>query len=154
MTDSLLRPGRLLQPLSGLPPQLPESIIALACSHLLRDAIADGQLDELQGRALRIELHEPRLDLNFTMGQRRIRPAPAAWPPAATIRARTEDLILVLDQRVDPDTLFFRRRLRISGDTALGLRVKNLLDGLDPDQLPRPLRSLLHGMATSASPDY
>ena len=36
----------------------------------------------------------------------------------------------------DPDTLFFSRRLRIEGDTELGLIVKNLLDSVDWDSTP------------------
>lgn len=149
-----MRPARLLRPLRWLPPHLPETLIAQACNHLLHDAIADGQLDELHDRTLRIELHDPRLDLNFTLRHGRIRPAPAGWPLATTIRAQTADLILVLDQRVDPDTLFFRRRLHISGDTSLGLTVKNLLDGIDPEGLPSPPRILLHKIAGALSVEY
>jgi len=36
----------------------------------------------------------------------------------------------------DTDTLFFRRHLTTTGDTELGLRVKNLLDGMDLDTMP------------------
>lgn len=35
----------------------------------------------------------------------------------------------------DPDTLFFSRRLRMEGDTDLGLLVKNTLDAVDWDAL-------------------
>nr|WP_157981268.1 SCP2 sterol-binding domain-containing protein [Aliidiomarina sanyensis] len=38
---------------------------------------------------------------------------------------------LLITQQVDPDTLFFRRRLRMTGDTELGLHVKNLLDTVE-----------------------
>lgn len=153
MTGSLARPARLLHPLRWLPPHLPESVIALACDHLLCEAIAEGQLDQLEGRALLVELHEPRLDLRFTLCRGRIRVAPGSWPAAATIRAHAEDLLLVLDQRVDPDTLFFRRRLHISGDTALGLAVKNLLDSLDTGRLPIPVRRLLGDLADTIPAD-
>ena len=40
-------------------------------------------------------------------------------------------------RRVDPDTLFFERRLSIDGDTETGLRLKNLLDAVE---LPRWLQ--------------
>lgn len=46
-------------------------------------------------------------------------------------------------QQEDPDTLFFQRRLLISGETDLGLEVKNLLDAVDPEQLPAVVRELL-----------
>ena len=38
----------------------------------------------------------------------------------------------------DADTLFFQRVLCMEGDTDLGLRVKNLLDGLDLQQVESP----------------
>ena len=41
----------------------------------------------------------------------------------------------LLTRQEDPDTLFFNRELDITGDTELGLRVKNLLDSLE---LPPP----------------
>ena len=37
-------------------------------------------------------------------------------------------MILMASQKVDPDTLFFNRELTITGDTNLGLEVKNLID--------------------------
>jgi predicted lipid carrier protein YhbT len=38
-------------------------------------------------------------------------------------------------RKEDADTLFFRRQLKTSGDTELGLHVKNFLDGLEPETL-------------------
>ncbi|MEE8428093.1 MAG: SCP2 sterol-binding domain-containing protein, partial [Gammaproteobacteria bacterium] len=47
--------------------------------------------------------------------------------------------------REDSDTLFFQRRLRMEGDTELGLEIKNFLDSLDADalKLVKPLNSAL-----------
>ena len=56
------------------------------------------------------------------------------WPPA-------QALALAL-RREDPDTLFFKRRLVMTGDTDLGLVVKNALDAIDWSRLPWPLRGL------------
>ncbi|MDZ7871346.1 MAG: SCP2 sterol-binding domain-containing protein [Rheinheimera sp.] len=53
-------------------------------------------------------------------------------------RANSTELLLLLSQQVDPDTLFFQRRLTILGDTELGLQLKNLLDTLEPDSLLPP----------------
>lgn len=39
----------------------------------------------------------------------------------------------------DPDTLFFNRRLLIEGDTDLGLRVKNMLDGVELEAAARAM---------------
>ena len=54
------------------------------------------------------------------------------------------DLVLIAGRKEDPDTLFFQRRLSIEGDTELGLEVKNLMDSVDLDLLPTPLKTLLN----------
>ena len=41
-------------------------------------------------------------------------------------------------RREDPDTLFFTRRLVMTGDTELGLVVKNALDAIDWPRLALP----------------
>jgi predicted lipid carrier protein YhbT len=38
-------------------------------------------------------------------------------------------------RKEDAHTLFFRRQLKTTGDTELGLHVKNFLDGLEPETL-------------------
>ncbi|EEX65494.1 putative lipid carrier protein [Vibrio metoecus] len=57
------------------------------------------------------------------------------------------DLVLIAGRKEDPDTLFFQRRLSIEGDTELGLEVKNLMDSVDLQQLPKPLQILLQQLA-------
>ena len=42
----------------------------------------------------------------------------------------------LLTRQEDPDTLFFKRELEITGDTELGLLVKNMLDAVDWPKLP------------------
>jgi len=60
-------------------------------------------------------------------------PPDAAGTPATTFTATARDLARLALRLEDPDTLFFDRRLRIEGDTNLGLRVKNMLDAVDLD---------------------
>jgi predicted lipid carrier protein YhbT len=54
--------------------------------------------------------------------------------------------LLLATRKEDADTLFFRRQLKTSGDTELGLYVKNFLDGLEPETLPyhRTIDSIFH----------
>jgi predicted lipid carrier protein YhbT len=42
----------------------------------------------------------------------------------------------LLARQEDPDTLFFNRELEITGDTELGLMVKNMLDAVEWPRLP------------------
>jgi O2-independent ubiquinone biosynthesis accessory factor UbiT len=64
-------------------------------------------------------------------------------PADVTIRGESASFLAMAGRLEDPDTLFFQRRLIIEGDTELGLGVKNFLDGLDEQRLPRPLRHAL-----------
>ncbi len=55
-------------------------------------------------------------------------------PAAVTFSATAQDLARLALRLEDPDTLFFDRRLRIEGDTDLGLWLKNTLDAVDLDR--------------------
>ncbi|MBI2316775.1 MAG: SCP2 sterol-binding domain-containing protein [Betaproteobacteria bacterium] len=70
-------------------------------------------------------------------------PLTSATAAEVTFRASACDFYLMARRIEDPDTLFFNRRLRIEGDTELGLVVKNALDAIDWQSLPAPLRPFL-----------
>jgi predicted lipid carrier protein YhbT len=57
---------------------------------------------------------------------------------------------LLASQLEDADTLFFQRRLIMTGDTALGLQVRNFMDQLPASQLPPGLRILMNRLARLA----
>lgn len=85
-------------------------------------------LAPLEGKVLRLELRGlgrgPQLTLT------RCGVVPALGTPDVVVRAGLGDYLALALRREDPDSLFFRRRLVIEGDTALGLVVKNALDAL------------------------
>ncbi|MFV8834170.1 SCP2 sterol-binding domain-containing protein [Aquisalimonas sp.] len=143
----LPRPAHVLRPAQMLPASLLEAIVATVSTRVLRDRIADGALDPLGGRVIRIVVRDPDVSVRLTLRDGRIVPAPPGQDAAATVTAFAEDLVQVMAQRVDPDTLFFHRRLGVQGDTALGLAVKNVLDSVDPAELPTPVTELLRQAA-------
>ena len=49
----------------------------------------------------------------------------------------------LMNRQQDPDTLFFQRRLMLTGDTELGLEIRNVLDAIDIDELPGKLKRLM-----------
>ena len=61
--------------------------------------------------------------------------------------ADASDLLMIAARKQDPDTLFFQRRLVIEGDTELGLYVKNLMDAIELEQMPKALRMMLLQLA-------
>ena len=112
-----------------------------ALSMIFGKVAQQGTLDFLCGKRLSIEV--PDLQMHYDLGLDAHR---QFWLAAAgssaqlctgevLFRANSTELLLLLSQQVDPDTLFFQRRLTIIGDTELGLQLKNFLDTLEPDNL-------------------
>ena len=128
--------------------RLPVSVrtagLKYALSMIFGKVAHQGALDFLCGKRLSIEV--PDLQMHYDLGldaQRQF------WLAAAgssaqlctgevLFRANSTELLLLLSQQVDPDTLFFQRRLTIIGDTELGLQLKNFLDTVEPELLLPP----------------
>ena len=88
---------------------------------------------ELDGRSFAITIEDLGLRSAFTVRDSAFRPAWSRAPCELELGAKLADLFRLIRAETDADTLFFQRRLRISGDTELGLIVKNWLDAA-----PRP----------------
>lgn len=130
-----------------MPIQLtPFAIKRLALEQLLkwqfRQALEDGDLDFLDGRWLHIDIRDLGLSW-FTSVQNNRLVVRDDIQADVSFSAQANDLLLVAARKQDPDTLFFQRRLVIEGDTELGLYVKNLMDAIDLDVMPKTLRVLL-----------
>lgn len=98
-------------------------------------------LDALEGKTFRVRVLDSGGEANFTYRNGLFRPlfsAPAA--PDLAFAAHLSAYLQLLARQEDPDTLFFKRELEITGDTELGLLVKNLLDAIEWPQLPARLR--------------
>ncbi|AFV00148.2 ubiquinone anaerobic biosynthesis accessory factor UbiT [Simiduia agarivorans] len=112
-------------------------VLCLCLNRLLRAERHAGDFDFLAGKTLSIDVEDFSLTYCITLNQRRFVPGTARAD--ATIAAELTDLLKIIIGEADPDSLFFQRRLRISGDTELGLTAKNTLDAIDRHQLPRSL---------------
>lgn len=125
--------------------------------NIFAQAIDEGDFDFLHNKWLAIEINDLALSwwLSFDgakliMANEAIANELMAKSKIAdvTFAANGDDLLLIAGRKQDPDTLFFQRRLTISGDTELGLEVKNLIDGLDLDQLPKSINTVVNTLAT------
>jgi predicted lipid carrier protein YhbT len=137
---------RSADPLLGLAKHVPFTlqrwVLEAAVARLFAEPLSDGSFDLLQGRWLRLEVSDLQLGWSVTRNRQGLRMAARA-PVDVCIRGNWREFVLLASRQEDPDTLFFRRRLVIEGDTELGLAMKNLIDSLDPEQLPPRLwRSL------------
>lgn len=139
-------PQLLRLPVKLTPFAVKKPVLQQLLNTQFRRAIAEGELDFLQGRWLGIDICDLALRWTVTLeeGRLQIRDSDEAdvW-----FRGDANDLLLIAARKVDPDTLFFQRRLVIEGDTELGLEVKNLMDAIELEQMPAPLRTALMQLA-------
>lgn len=111
-----------------------------------RRALQDGELEFLEGRWLKIEVRDIGLRWFTSVENDRLIVRETAEADVS-FSADASDLLMIAARKQDPDTLFFQRRLVIEGDTELGLYVKNLMDAIELEQMPKALRMMLMQMA-------
>ncbi|HSH29189.1 MAG TPA: SCP2 sterol-binding domain-containing protein [Thiohalobacter sp.] len=145
------RPPLPVIALSRLPRPLWARPALAALNLAFASALRRGELDFMHGRLVVIALAESPLRLALSGERRRLVSPGSPRRPDLLIEADLATYAMLVQRETDPDTLFFQRRLRLRGDTELGLEVKNFLAGWEPDPaLQRLLRLARHG---SAGPD-
>ncbi|WOH37243.1 SCP2 sterol-binding domain-containing protein [Thalassotalea fonticola] len=124
-----------------VPDSIQGKVITVAINHVLKEQLEDGELDFLDGVFLEIKVTDLNKSWFFTVEGEKI-------SVHHTINVQRSDVVisgdfnsfvLLASQTIDPDTLFFKRKLLIEGDVELGLAVKNLLDRVELNQLPELL---------------
>ena len=122
--------------LRRLPEAPPAHMLALAlnagiCFGLVfRDA-----LEPLMGKTVSLEASDLGTRVRVAYDGNRFKAYAGSAPTDLTIRSSVSGFLALALRREDPDTLFFTRRLVMTGDTELGLVVKNLLDAIDWSRL-------------------
>ena len=145
-----LRLGEPLLPLGRRVPFLIQRLVLeRALARVLATPLEEGALDVLAGRWLRLEISDLGLAWCLTRDRNGLKVERRAAVDLS-IRGNWREFLLLLSRQEDPDTLFFRRRLVIEGDTDLGLAIKNLLDALDPDELPPRLWRVVRDLGEAA----
>ena len=134
-------PGRFI-PYSAQKP-----VISLALNEAFREPFRHGELEFFEGRKVRIVVHDLCIDWLLSVDNHQFHPLDREQEADVCISGEGLDFALLATRQADPDTLFFQRRIRIEGDTDLGLAVKNTMDGMDWDDLPVPLRKFLEVLA-------
>lgn len=134
-------PGRVI-PYSA---QMP--VLSRVLNQAFREPLRHGELDFLEGSKIRIRVVDMNLDWLIQVAPNAFTPVDRNQAEDVAISGNSLDFILLATRRMDPDTLFFQRRIRIEGDTELGLGVKNTMDSMDWDDLPPPLRRLLQAVS-------
>lgn len=121
-----------------------ELFLNTGINHLLKKERQQNELDFLKGQVARVEITDLKFDFSFTLINQKLVVTVPGRPGDATLKSDQESMLKILHGEVDPDTLFFRRKLLITGDTELGLYIKNMIDTIDLTQrIPKPIMHLL-----------
>lgn len=89
------------------------------------------RLLEIDGKVFLFEAMDIRKRFFILIKDRDIKVIPhMAAPPDVTMKGELKVLFDVFLGRVDPDTVFFSRRLEVSGDTGAAIHLKNILAGI------------------------
>ena len=138
---------KILQPsLRFVPYSAQKSLLMPVLHSIFSEAITDGDFEFLQGKWLKISIIDLQLNwwLSFDQDQLIMASPKDNITEDVSFSANGDDLVLIAGRKQDPDTLFFQRRLKIEGDTELGLEVKNLIDAIDIEQLPSSIHDLVN----------
>jgi predicted lipid carrier protein YhbT len=134
-------PGRLI------PYSAQKQVLSVVLNQAFREPLKYGELDFLEGAKVRIKVTDLNINWLISVGSDKFTPIARNLEDDVCISGESPDFILLATRQADPDTLFFQRRIRIEGDTELGLGVKNTMDSMDWEDLPMPLRRLLQGVS-------
>ena len=128
-------PAFLAKPVGLLPQKFHSGAIVKMLNTVLKESLEEGDLDFLEAHSVSVEVSD--LNLRFALSLQQEKLVASCWQESdhLNLRGNFYDFLLLASRKEDADTLFFQRRLKITGDTNLGLEVKNLLDGLDVESI-------------------
>ncbi|OUY39169.1 hypothetical protein BLK92_23030, partial [Klebsiella pneumoniae] len=139
-------PSLMSVPVKLAPFALKRQVLEQVLGWQFRQALAEGELEFLEGRWLSIHVRDIGLLWYTSVVDGRLVVSQQA-DADVSFSADASDLLMIAARKQDPDTLFFQRRLVIEGDTELGLYVKNLMDAIELEQMPKALRVMLLQLA-------
>jgi len=137
----------LRSPVHLLPQSVQKKALLDSLKMVFKEALEDGDFEFLEDKWLKVEVKDMKLHWYISYEDDKLIVADGEVKEDVSFSGNLNDLVLIAGRKEDPDTLFFQRRLSIEGDTELGLEVKNLMDSVDLELLPKPLQMLLNQLA-------
>lgn len=137
----------LRSPVHLLPQSVQKKALLEGLKTVFKEALEDGDFEFLEGKWLKVEVKDMQLSWLISYQNEQLVVADKSVKEDVLFGGNLNDLVLIAGRKEDPDTLFFQRRLTIEGDTELGLEVKNLMDSVDLDLLPKTVQTLLNQLA-------
>ena len=129
-------PFLVAKPLSLLPIRFARLPTEYALNVMFAEQLADGEFDFLSNRIVTVQIDDIDLRFSLALAQDKLRVLQTPQDGDLQISGTAYAFLQLVTRAEDTDTLFFRRHLSTSGDTELGLYVKNLLDSIDLNAMP------------------
>jgi predicted lipid carrier protein YhbT len=142
---------KVLKPvLAAVPLSIQRNVLLSSLTSVFQEAIEDGDFEFLQNKWLKISVTDLNLCWLISVKENQLIMADKQKELSSDVSfsATSDDLLLIAGRKEDPDTLFFQRRLKIEGDTELGLEVKNLIDAVEFEKLPSVVHKVVQVLAT------
>jgi predicted lipid carrier protein YhbT len=137
-------PTLLAWPLAVIPRRVHSTVLAKLLNMQFAAQIRNGDFEFLHHRRLLIQVRDAQVAYQIRYDSSiGFAPHHSMGESDLTISGTLYDFLALATRREDSDTLFFNRRVVMAGDTALGLELKNLLDGIDFAALAQPTPLLL-----------
>lgn len=132
---------KIIRPINKL---IPSKFINVGSEKLLnllfKEEISSGELNFISGNIIEIKVKDIDLSLFLTLEGNQLKSLKGPVEADVQLSSDGDALLLLIYGKVDPDTLFFNRKLMVKGNTELGLHLKNFLDTIEVNQkLPRAL---------------
>lgn len=140
LLSRFIRPQLLSRVATRMPLKLNQLVVEKLINTVFAEQLAAGDFEFLSQRVLQVEIIDAGLFVGLSHQQGRIVCTHfdrlARVPVDATLSIDSLNAIQLIQQEVDPDTLFFQRKLKINGDTELAHHAKNTIDTLNPELIP------------------
>lgn len=118
-----------------MPPFLLNRITEHSLNAIFSAELRAGRLDFLADKSVCIQVTDLDFSLVFSGRGQALQIHAPGMRTEVTLTSDSNSLLAMITGNADPDTLFFRRKLVLEGDTELGLALKNFLDSCEPQQL-------------------
>ena len=121
-------------------PQWPHTLALVGALNtaLKLKLLPESELAALEDKLFRVRVLDTGGEACYTFRNGLFRPFfQMQREPDLAFAANLSAYLQLLARQEDPDTLFFNRELEITGDTELGLIVKNMLDAIELPTLPQ-----------------
>ena len=114
-----------------LPEAPPAHVLALTLNAgICFGLVSRSALEPLLGKTVSLEASDLGTRVRVAYDGNRFKAYGGSAPADITIRSTVSGYLSLALRREDPDTLFFTRQLVMTGDTDLGLVIKNALDAI------------------------